>query len=106
LHCSNPRIESRNSIPRADGATPNEYPAQEVLTMAEIKIERKKGVPMWALLLGLVLLVLLVWAVLTMRNDDSRQAPQDVAVLAWSVPSAADLHVELNETVPALARCA
>ena len=74
--------------------------------MAEIKIERKKGVPMWALLLGLVLLVLLVWAALTMRNDNRAQAPQDVAVLAWSLPSAAGVPVELNETVPALARCA
>ena len=74
--------------------------------MAEIKIERKKGVPIWALVLGLVLLVLLVWAALTMRNGDRRQAPQDVAVLTWSIPSAAGVAVELNETVPALARCA
>jgi len=74
--------------------------------MAEIKIERKKGVPMWALLLGLVLLVLLVWAALTMRSGDRQQAPQDVAALAWSVPSAPGLPAELNETVPALARCA
>lgn len=74
--------------------------------MAEIKIERKKGVPMWALLFGLVLLVLLVWAVLTMRNDNRGQASQDVAVLVFSVPSVAGIHAELNETVPALARCA
>lgn len=74
--------------------------------MAEIKIERKKGVPMWALLLGLVLLVLLVWAALTMRNGDRRQVSQDVAVLVWSVPSAAGLPAAINETVPALARCA
>ena len=74
--------------------------------MAEIKIERKKGVPMWALLLGLVLLVLLVWAILIMRSDDRGQAPQDVAVLAWSVPSAPGFSAGLNETVPALARCA
>jgi len=59
-----------------------------------------------ALLLGLVLLVLLVWAALTMRNNGRRQAPQDVAVLTWSVPSAAGVPVELNEIVPALARCA
>jgi hypothetical protein len=74
--------------------------------MAEIKIERKKGVPMWALLLGLVLLVLLVWAALTMRNNNRGQAPQDVAVLVWSVPSAAGLPAALTEAVPALARCA
>ena len=74
--------------------------------MAEIKIERKKGVPVWALLLGLVLLVLLVWAALTMRNGERRQTSQDVAVLVWTVPSAPGLPIELNETVPALARCA
>jgi hypothetical protein len=74
--------------------------------MAEIKIERKKGLPVWALLLGLVLLVLLVWAALTMRNDGRRQAPQDVAVLTWTVPATAVGPAELNETVPALARCA
>ena len=74
--------------------------------MAEIKIEKKKGMPMWALLLALVLLVLLVWAALAMRNDDSEGTPQDVAALAWSVPSAPGLAIELNETQPTLARCA
>ena len=77
--------------------------------MAEIKIEKKKGVPIWALLLGLVLLALLVWAALAMRGDNRRQAPQDQAVLEWSVP--ADLAgtivgIALTETTPALARCA
>ncbi|HEV8580520.1 MAG TPA: hypothetical protein VGX68_15745 [Thermoanaerobaculia bacterium] len=74
--------------------------------MAEIKIERKKGMPVWALLLGLILLLLLVWAVLAMRGSNRRQAPQDVALLAWSAPSALVLPIELTDTVPILARCA
>lgn len=74
--------------------------------MAEIKIEKKKGMPMWALLLALVLLILLVWAALAMRNDDREGVPQDVAALAWSVSSAPGLSFELIETQPALARCA
>jgi len=74
--------------------------------MAEIKIEKKKGLPVWALLLALVLLILLVWAALAMRGRDRRQAPQDVAVLAWSIPSASVLPIELAETTPTLARCA
>jgi hypothetical protein len=74
--------------------------------MAEIKIEKKKGMPMWALLLALLLLILLVWAALAMRNDDSEGAPQDVAVLMWSVPAAPGLSIEIAETQPALARCA
>jgi hypothetical protein len=72
--------------------------------MAEIKIERKKGLPIWALLLALLLLVLLVWAALAMRDDDRDGTPQDVAVLAWSVPAAPGLSVEIAETQPALVR--
>ena len=77
--------------------------------MAEIKIEKKKGVPVWALLLALVLLVLLVWAALAMRGDNRRQAPQDQAVLEWSVPVSVAgpvVSIALIETTPALARCA
>ena len=74
--------------------------------MAEIKIEKKKGMPMWAWLLALLLLILLVWAALVMRDDDREGVPQDVAVLAWSVPAATGLSLELAETQPALARCA
>jgi heme/copper-type cytochrome/quinol oxidase subunit 2 len=77
--------------------------------MAEIKIERKKGLPVWALLLALVLLVLLVWAALAMRGDNRREAPQDQAVLEWSVPAyltGTVVPIALTETTPALARCA
>jgi uncharacterized membrane protein YdjX (TVP38/TMEM64 family) len=73
--------------------------------MAEIKIEKKKGLPVWALLLGLLVLVLLIWAALTMRNNDRRTAPNDVAALEWSAPVVA---ITLTEPAPApvLARCA
>lgn len=64
--------------------------------MAEIKIEKKKGMPMWALLLALVLLILLVWAALAMRNDDREGVPQDVAALAWSVSSAPGLFLRAH----------
>lgn len=54
--------------------------------MAEIRIEKRKGVPVWAMLLGLILLLLLVWAVVAMRNDNRELAPRDVAVGA-NVPA-------------------
>jgi hypothetical protein len=36
--------------------------------MAEIRVERKKGIPVWAILLALVILALIVWAVSSLRN--------------------------------------
>ncbi len=50
--------------------------------MAEIHIEKRRGLPVWAMLLGLILLLLLVWAVLAMRNDNRELAPRDVALKA------------------------
>jgi hypothetical protein len=73
--------------------------------MAEIKIEKKKGMPIWALLLALVLLVVLVWAALAMRNNH-RQAPQNTAVLEWSVGAAPVASIALTEPTDVLARCA
>lgn len=52
--------------------------------MAEIKIQKKKGMPVWAMLLALILLALLVWAYLRARGDDQPEAPRNVAVLAWN----------------------
>jgi hypothetical protein len=80
--------------------------------MAEIRIEKKKGMPLWAMLLALLLLLLLVWAVLAMRGEDRQEAPPDVALLGWSVAAqqaAPVVLLPLPETtfspVPA-ARCA
>jgi hypothetical protein len=69
--------------------------------MAEIRVERKKGVPVWAILLGLILLALLVWAFLSGRDD----ARENVGSLDWSAPVAS---ITLTEPAPAsvLARCA
>jgi hypothetical protein len=49
--------------------------------MAEIKVERKKGIPVWALLLALIVLALLVWFYVSKRNHDRRTAPDNVTVL-------------------------
>ena len=68
--------------------------------MAEIKIERKKGLPVWALLLALVVLLLLIWAVLATRGRSSRTAPQDVAVFHRMAP------VVLQLTAPPTTRTA
>lgn len=71
--------------------------------MAEIRVEKKKGVPIWAILLGVILLALLVWAFLSGR-DDGRQN-QNVGALEWSAP----VHsITLTEPAlaPVLARCA
>jgi hypothetical protein len=74
--------------------------------MAEIKIERKKGVPIWALLLALVLLVVLVCAALAVRNNNHRQAPQNTAVLQWTVRTVPAAAIAPTEPTEALARCA
>ena len=50
--------------------------------MAEIKIEKKKGIPVWAMLLGLILLALIIWAVVEMGDDER---PADVAGEASAV---------------------
>ncbi|HEV2845777.1 MAG TPA: hypothetical protein VG477_13075 [Thermoanaerobaculia bacterium] len=58
--------------------------------MAEIKIEKKKGIPVWAMLLGLILLALIIWAVVEM-GDDERPADVagDVSAIELSVPAEA-----------------
>ena len=56
--------------------------------MAEIKIEKKKGIPVWAMLLGLILLALIIWAVVEMGDDER---PADVAghtsAIEWVAPA-------------------
>ena len=69
--------------------------------MAEIRVEKKKGVPIWAILLGLILLAVLVWLFLAGRDD----ARENVGSLEWSAPV---ISTTLTEPAPApvLARCA
>ena len=58
--------------------------------MAEIKIERKKGIPMWALLLALIVLAALAWAFLANRDTRTDAAGTDQAhVIELSAPLAA-----------------
>ena len=71
--------------------------------MAEIRVEKKKGVPIWAILLGLILLAALVWAFLSGRDDGLEN--REVGSLDRSVPA---ISITLTEPapVPVLARCA
>jgi type VI protein secretion system component VasF len=72
--------------------------------MAEIRVEKKKGVPIWAILLGLILLAALVWAFLSGR-DDAQDAQENVGRLERSAPV---ISIILTEHAPApeFARCA
>lgn len=69
--------------------------------MAEIKIEKKKGIPVWAMLLGLILLALIIWAVVEMGEDER---PADVAgktsAIGLSAPAEA---LPIGSLFPALA---
>jgi hypothetical protein len=73
--------------------------------MAEIRVERvegKKGMPIWAILVALVVLAVIVWAVVAMRN---RGRQQDVDHTSLMAPA----HVLVLETHPMFipsARCA
>jgi uncharacterized integral membrane protein len=69
------------------GRSDDSGPQQEVLAMAEIKIERKKGMPVWAILLAIIVLALIVWAVLANRNHTPRTENNTATVLQWSAPA-------------------
>jgi hypothetical protein len=62
--------------------------------MAEIKVQKKKGIPVWAMLLALILLALLIWAFLRMRDDGQTDVPRDVAVLEWRAPVVVNAETE------------
>jgi hypothetical protein len=53
--------------------------------MAEIKVQRKKGIPLWALLLALIVLALLVWAYV--RSHHRPTVPDTVVLLELSAPA-------------------
>jgi hypothetical protein len=42
--------------------------------MADINVERKSGVPIWMWILGLLLLGLLIWGIMSMMGRDDRRA--------------------------------
>ncbi len=41
--------------------------------MADIGGERKKGMPVWAVLGALVVLAVIIWAIVSMRNQGRQQ---------------------------------
>jgi amino acid transporter len=71
--------------------------------MAEIRVEKKKGVPVWAILLALIILALIVWAVSSLR---SRGRQQDVDHTAALAGLAQVIVLETRETFVPTARCA
>jgi hypothetical protein len=50
-------------------------------SMTEIRVERK-GMPVWAILIGLVVLAVILWAVVAMRNRGRQQDVDHTALMA------------------------
>jgi hypothetical protein len=50
--------------------------------MAEIRVERKKGMPVWAIVLALVVLAVIVWAIVSMRNRGHQGDVDHTALVA------------------------
>jgi hypothetical protein len=66
--------------------------------MAEIKVERrKKGIPVWVLLLALIVIALLVWFFVANPKREHAARPENVIELRVPAP--------VHELAPA-ARCA
>ncbi len=70
--------------------------------MAEIRVERKKGIPVWAILVALIVLAVIVWAIASMRN---RGRQQDVDHTAFAAPAQV-LVLETHHIFISSARCA
>jgi amino acid transporter len=71
--------------------------------MAEIRVERKKGIPVWAILLALIILALIVWALSSLRNRGHEQVIDHAALLAGS---AQVIILESHEIFVPAAKCA
>lgn len=71
--------------------------------MAEIRVERKKGIPVWAILLALIILAVIVWAVTSLRNRGHQQEIDRTAALAGP---AQVIVLEAQEIFVPSARCA
>jgi len=50
--------------------------------MAEIRVERKKGMPVWAIVVALVVLAVIIWAIVSMRNRGHQQEVDHTALVA------------------------
>jgi hypothetical protein len=71
--------------------------------MAEIRVERKKGIPIWAILVALIVLALIVWAVTSLR---SRGHQGDVDHTAALTGAAQVIVLESHQIFVPSARCA
>jgi hypothetical protein len=71
---------------------------KEELSMAEIRVQKKKGIPVWVILLALILIALIVWAIASLRDRGGEKVVNQGAAL---MAPAGGLDVR-----PALAHCA
>ena len=70
--------------------------------MAEIRVERKKGIPVWLILVALIVLAVLVWAISSLRNRGHQQEIDHTALAA----PAQVLVLEAQHIFVPVARCA
>ena len=70
--------------------------------MAEIRVERKKRIPVWAIIVALIVLAVIVWAIASMRN---RGHQQEVDHTAFATPAQV-LVLETHQIFIPSARCA
>ncbi len=71
--------------------------------MAEIRVERKKGIPVWAILLALIILAVIIWAVASLRNHGHQEVIDRTAALAGA---AQVVVLEAQEIFVPSAKCA
>ena len=62
--------------------------------MAELNRPRKKGIPVWVLLLALIVIALLVWYFVSNRNPGRQTAPASVTLLKAPAPPLRDLGMQ------------
>ncbi|MBW8876210.1 MAG: hypothetical protein JF614_14685 [Acidobacteria bacterium] len=70
--------------------------------MAEIRVERKRGIPVWLILVALIVLAVIVWAISSLRNRGHQQEIDHTALAA----PAQVLVLEAQQIFVPGARCA
>jgi type VI protein secretion system component VasF len=58
--------------------------------MAEIRIEKKKGIPLWAILLLLIVLLALAWMFLSGRDDATPNADTRTSSVERTAPASTE----------------
>jgi hypothetical protein len=66
--------------------------------MAEIRVQKKKGIPVWVILLALILIALIVWALASLRDRGGEKVVHQGAALMMQAIGL--------DAPPALAHCA